>query len=395
MAHPLRLAETYWRWVVGFQEATGRTRASALSLLSWYRLRHRLGPEWVARHYFLARGAQAVLEHIPNPERRALQAAATPEECRFLEHDRLSFLSRLDPSGLPVCPALGLLTDDPAAPPVEVPVARTAAELDNLLGQAPPADYILRRRGGGRGFGILPLQLVEGRPVVPGADQLELTDEGGQPLTPADFDSVSGLWRWLHRLPFRPFTWILLPRLKAHPTLAELMPGPGLGTVRIHTFLRRDGTVELRWPLLKLPAPNNIADNFRSGSSGARIAAIDLRTGELGRPIGRAAPFHPLLPVREAGVGHARCEKTLIPDWADLIRTVKTAAEWFPELPALGWDIAPTPSGPVILEANWMFGAEIIEVAYEQGIGPEVRALYASLRPSQPLDGFPRPIVQT
>ena len=57
-----------------------------------------------------------------------------------------------------------------------------------------------------------------------------------------------------------------------------------------------------------------------------------------------------------------------LPFWGDVIATVNRAAPLFSDLKWLGWDLAITDSGPLLIDANYEWGVDIVQRPHRQGI---------------------------
>lgn len=62
-----------------------------------------------------------------------------------------------------------------------------------------------------------------------------------------------------------------------------------------------------------------------------------------------------------------------IPQWNKCITLVKEAATLIPEVSLVGWDIAVSETGPVIIEVNHMPGLELIQAPAKHGIRPLIK----------------------
>lgn len=165
--------------------------------------------------------------------------------------------------------------------------------------------------------------------------------------------------------------------VRPHPAMAALGSGRALGTLRVLAHLR-DGQVELLYALARIPCGNNPHDNFSGGRTGNLIAAVDTRDGRLHAAYGRRDPrFDRLMERFEVNPDTGRpIAGTVVPHWPEIRAVVERAARTFPSLPVLGWDIALSEAGVVIIEANSnpdIIGAQVCTGA---GARQLLRALY-------------------
>lgn len=139
--------------------------------------------------------------------------------------------------------------------------------------------------------------------------------------------------------------YIFQERGQPHADVRALS-GPSIATVRVYSLYTEKGPRIFRacW---KIPAGGNVADNFWRGNI---LAALDMETGAITRAIqGEGLKQVELETHPDTG---ARLIGAQVPDWEKLRRLVLLGAEIFDTMPLLGWDVAPTTNGPVLVEAN-------------------------------------------
>ena len=170
---------------------------------------------------------------------------------------------------------------------------------------------------------------------------------------------------------------ILLQRcLRNHPALLPLTPG-ALCTVRIQTYRWPRGEAQLLFATYKMPVGTAAADNFHFGGV---IAPIDPATGRLQKGLRKRNKV--LVPAERHPDTGAPIEGHQIPCWDEAVRLALRAHDAVPRMAAVGWDIAVTEDGPVLIEGNSMpnpsLGQEPTGVPLSRT--PFVRCLNAYLR---------------
>lgn len=159
--------------------------------------------------------------------------------------------------------------------------------------------------------------------------------------------------------------------LVQHPELNRINPHT-VNSIRIASMLCPDGSVEFLAAMLKTNASDDPMDNF---SQGGIVIGIDLETGRLKKegicqyPKGRVFEWHPLTGSVFLGFQ--------IPFWEDLTAVAARAQRVFHHVKSVGWDIAVTPTGPVIIEGNQDWGTNGIQAANGGLLTPRNAALYA------------------
>lgn len=137
--------------------------------------------------------------------------------------------------------------------------------------------------------------------------------------------------------------------LDNHPDLAPIAPA-ALTTLRLITMRRPDRAPEPLYAGLRTPGPGAEVDNL---SQGGAIADVDLATGVLAAAepdTVERAPFD-VHPATGAPIAGRR-----IPRWPEPLEACVRAHATVPEFPFVGWDVAVTPAGPVLVEANTVWG---------------------------------------
>ena len=156
--------------------------------------------------------------------------------------------------------------------------------------------------------------------------------------------------------------YLFQPCMEPPAELAGFTDG-ALGTVRVLTALFDDGPA-LLGACLKLPVGGNHADNY--WREGNLLCQLDSETGEItaatrgvGVDLVEIAADSPESP----GLVGTRLSR-----WSELIDTTLEAQRVMKGLPLLGWDIAPTPYGPVIVEMNWTPSVFLNQLADRRGV---------------------------
>jgi hypothetical protein len=327
------------------------------------RLVYGRGPLEFDEFRFIDKPLRRWSEFTVRRELNALQDGVTPAEFRHLDDDKLAFTEHCEQSGLPVVPIVAVIASRSAKRTAfgKVPTARSGDELASILASIGDFDGFAKPLDAGQSYGAFGFGVRSGAVV---------SQEGTR--TAHDF------FEHCAASPFAPEGYLFQPRVVPHPALLPFMPGPGLGTVRILTFLMGDGDVVIPWAWLKMPAPGAECDDVRFG---ALVAAIEVETGAL-RPAVGATIDRPVVHVMDTHpVSGARITDTVLPYWPETRALVSRAAKAFDMLPALGWDVAITRDGPLFIETNVMFDS--FERASEHGHDAELRRLFAQVTQGQ------------
>ena len=244
------------------------------------------------------------------------------------------------------CAALGLPVPELLAiVPRETPgwgsgdrvLADAGAFADHLMSLG--RDLVVKPSGGGEGVGVRVLRRE------PGAFVDAAT---GDPV------DLHALWGELRGDPeFACF--VVQERMRNHPDLTGLVPATALHTMRLVTLVPSSGgSPRVSQCSIRLGIGGGVTDNFAHGRTGNAYCEIDPETGRLG-PLRRAradgcgfvdSPFLP---------DGTRIEGLRMPMWDEALALAFRATTHFLPVRSIGWDIAVTDRGPVLIEANRMW----------------------------------------
>lgn len=256
---------------------------------------------------------------------------AAAEDYRLLRN-KVAFAGRGTSARLPIIPILAAFKDgrtDPAS----------LAQGDVSL---PDGNLFLKLTNKWCGEGAEVWRLVTpGKWVSPGGESL-------------DKEGVACRLRWKSQ----GTELLVQPQLKNVRQLAASGSG-ALCTVRLATCLHPDGHCELLPPVLRLGSGNGIVDNLQGGGMAAPLNPL---TGQICGPAVRfraggrveRLEVHP-----DSGVA---LRSITVPEWETVVQTAVAAQGAFRHWPFVGWDIAVTEAGVVLVEGNAVWGTEVTQL---------------------------------
>lgn len=245
---------------------------------------------------------------------RVLASLAEPAAIALAD-DKHAFAGFCARSGIPAVPTLAI-------------VGPGGMVLPFADGRWPPRDLVSKPRRGARTEGLAPWFHGNGSYRGAGSD-------ASLRYAPHELE------RHLTAMARRHGEMLVQPMLRAHPELAELC-GAGVPTARIVTGMWPDGAVSVMDALAQRPLDGAFA------AQGSLFGLVDVATGRIRDDAeGQMRPgLHAARPDRPmAG--------RLLPGWDWAVDRVLAGHRAFPARAAmLGWDVAFTVEGPVVIETN-------------------------------------------
>jgi hypothetical protein len=331
----------FWREEVRYYaHAEGRkplrTQARELAALA---ARYEYPPyQYVREALFLTSCEDDVMRFVPpvivDEYIRAVNAGMPAD----LAVDKQRFALEMQAAGLPAVETLFRLT--------------RAGEILDARGAPVPYAELVRRLAGraDRAFFLKPLASGQGKgariaEVVDG----ELCCDGvaldAETFAPHLFDGNA------HK------NYLVQPRIEQHATLDAITPA-SVNTVRIDTVFI-EHRLEHTAAMLRMSDGSASTDNV---SRGGFLVAVDLRTGTLARDARQLGRIDRRIVTTHPQTGF-RFEGARLPFWGELLDVVRRAAEELWPLRTIGWDVAITPGGPLLVEANHTHGAIVLQEA--------------------------------
>jgi hypothetical protein len=158
-------------------------------------------------------------------------------------------------------------------------------------------------------------------------------------------------------------------RIDQHPLMSRLNAS-SVNTMRLISFCI-DGQATVLHGVLRIGVAPSHIDNW---AAGGLIASIDLERGELRgdgffKPgAGGRTPVHPVSGISFDGFA--------LPHFAEAMATVERLHEYLPQIYSIGWDVAISTDGPLIVEGNDDWDAGCLMVL-EQGFRQQFLELCA------------------
>ena len=264
----------------------------------------------------------------------ALQQRLNPASAAVMTEDKALFYRYCRACGLPA-PRLLAVIGPELGWTAEGTVLRRDAQWADFLDGLPVSEIVIKPSLGVYGRGIQFLQREAGG----------WRDQAGQGLASADV-----VYSLRNGGAFDSF--VIQERTRNHPDLTRLSGTDYLQTLRINTAVSAEKGAEVLGGRLKVIGGGAATDNFDYGRSGNMVAYVGLTTGRIertviSRPNGvglRDVERHPATGIAMPGFE--------IPFWHEACELTRRAAIQFLPLLCVGWDVAVTPHGPLLIEGN-------------------------------------------
>lgn len=234
---------------------------------------------------------------------------------------------------------------------------RSKLDLYKLIAGNNLNEFVVKPLAGDAGFSVLVLEVLEKT-----AQDIICRDRAGQ-----DFNLEALEKHMAKDLHYHQQGYLLEEKITEHPDLARFNPS-SVNTCRIVTFMQKSGEINVALAVLRIGAEGKNTDNWHTGGI---AASIDPETGIIGEGVtrpefgGNRYSSHPGTGVTFQG------EK--IPAWEEITSLACRAAGITPFIRSVGWDIAPTVAGPVLIEANFNWGPVMCQACLGGMLTPDLR----------------------
>lgn len=142
-----------------------------------------------------------------------------------------------------------------------------------------------------------------------------------------------------------------------------------VNTIRMITALYPDNTVKLVAACTRIGRKGSETDN--AGAGGNIDCAINADTGEMYNCM-QFNSWYDISCITHHPDSHVALEGVTIDNWGDIVDKIKSYQARLPFIKMVGWDVALTQTGPVIIEINNFWG-NVFQLFIKRGWEPDVR----------------------
>lgn len=307
----------------------------------------RYSPNEIFRLRLLGLPTPNLREFISKERMLGIQRRLNPVDLTSQTEDKALFHRLCKEAGLPVPPVFAELDlSDPVS-------ARSR------LASVPEGGLIIKPSLGYHGLGVM---------LLTHSGSIFTSREGTTRTVDAVLASLAETPGFSH--------WLVQLRIVNHPEVTAISPSSALQTLRVVTFVGDDGAPHLIASQWRLARPEAVKDNFDAGTGGNWLCNIDVGSGR----IAKALQLSPGGAGMESMSHHPVSDVALVdltpPLWQDVTALALRAAVAMLPTRSIGWDIAVTPDGPMIIEANRYWDPQNMDA----GMGARLRFMAARTR---------------
>ena len=154
------------------------------------------------------------------------------------------------------------------------------------------------------------------------------------------------------------YGYVFQDAVTPHRQIAAMTGSQTVSTVRVVTVNHND-TPEVLYTVWKLPSPGAMSDNF--WQKGSLISLVDPATGTVQKIRFASGPDTQW--VESHPVTGAQLQGIILPCWQSVLDLACAAHAVVPDNGMLGWDIAITPDGALLIECNENTGHALSQLA--------------------------------
>ena len=158
------------------------------------------------------------------------------------------------------------------------------------------------------------------------------------------------------RANFKNNQYLFERKIEQHPTIAQFNPS-SVNTCRIITYRNKAISCGMRFG-----RAGSFIDN---AAKGGLVVGVDMQTGEMGA---YGLREYDATKYYEHPDSHIPFKGVVVPNWHEMVEVVNQTCRMLPYYSSVGFDVACTPNGPVIIEINTGTGASAPQMGKDRGI---------------------------
>ncbi len=228
-------------------------------------------------------------------------------------------------------------------------------EFRELVTSLPKDKFILKPAASAKGTGIT---------AIVGREDSLFVSASGERLT-AEQLFEKCLWGWKTTYSRTPQGLLVQEFIEQHELLQRIQPH-SLNTLRVITFMNDEDRVEVLTTMIKFGLGTSMVDNISRGGMAARVDNGVIQDAYM-------EDSGDYQPVQKHPDTNGQITGIRLPYFDEAVALAVRGQQHIPQLRTLGWDIAITPTGPIIIEVNVFWGNVTQAVTRKGMITPGLR----------------------
>jgi len=153
---------------------------------------------------------------------------------------------------------------------------------------------------------------------------------------------------------------VIQKRAYNHPSIIDFTQNTALQTIRVISYIDRSGKLRILSAVMRPVATIEVLDNYNNFDGGILLARVDVETGKIIRTHFMRDDIPGTSIIENHPVTNQPFSGFQIPDWEAAMKCITNAAFNMLPIRLVGWDLAITPTGPVIIEGNTAFNTHYL-----------------------------------
>lgn len=193
-------------------------------------------------------------------------------------------------------------------------------------------------------------EFMQDREVIISKPTASTCGKGVEKLYKSDFADIHALYEHLRA----EGSGLIEDCLDQHGEVSEIYPH-SINTLRIVTVIGRDGKPHVVYAFIRIGNGGRFVDNINAGGM---AAPIRLEDGVIEHAaFDKDSNYYDTHPMTNCAIVGRK-----LPFWKESLAMCEKAATMVDGLGYVGWDIAVTPDGPVLIEGNHFPGHDILQM---------------------------------
>jgi hypothetical protein len=153
---------------------------------------------------------------------------------------------------------------------------------------------------------------------------------------------------------------VIQERVYNHSSIVEFTQNNTLQTIRVVSYIDRSSKLKILHAIMRPVATNELIDNYNNFDGGILLARVDVETGKIMHTHFMRDDIPGTSIIENHPITNKPFSGFQIPDWESAMNCIRNAAFKMLPMRLVGWDLAITPTGPIIVEGNASFNTNYL-----------------------------------